>query len=111
MTASPRCLSSRAEILPSTGRSSPNSRRLLPHDPTVDQLDDPGAVRGIFLGMRYLYDGGPFLVELLKQVHDLLALAGVEISGGFIRQNYLWTGDDRPGNRDQLLLTPDSWVG
>ncbi len=54
--------------------------------------------------MRDHDDGGTLAIEPLQQVHDLAAVLGVEIAGGFVGENQRRIGDHRPRHRDALLL-------
>jgi len=58
-----------------------------------------------------LDDRRAFPVELLEQVHDGLALAGVEVAGGLVGQEELGVGDDGPRDADQLLLPAGELAG
>src|SRR5437870_3238050 len=62
-------------------------------------------ISGDVLLVRDHDDRDAALVELLKNRHDLDAGSAIEISGGFIRQQYLGLVDQRARNRDALLLT------
>ncbi len=46
----------------------------------------------------------PSRVEALEQLHDLAALAGVQVAGRLVGEDHLRAGDDRAGDGDQLLL-------
>ena len=65
----------------------------------------------ISLRMCDLNDGGALFVKPLEHVHDFFALAGMEISGGLIRQNYSGICDDRARDADKLLLTAGKLTG
>ena len=84
---------------------------LLSDDPAVGQLDDPRSVRGVFLGVRYLDDGGPFLIEPLKQVHDLLALAGVRLPVGSSARITLGLAMIARATATSCCWPPDNCVG
>jgi len=58
-----------------------------------------------------LHDRHALIIQLAKQLHDLFALTGVQISGGFVGQEQLRVSNDCPRNTDQLLLPPRSWRG
>src|SRR5205814_3143378 len=74
------------------------------HNPAIAELNDWFAVGGILLGVRDLHDRHALLVQLTEELHDLFALAGVQVSGRFIGEQKLRLGDDRSRNADQLLL-------
>jgi hypothetical protein len=42
----------------------------------------------------------------LKELHDFLRLAGVQVAGWFVGQDELRFGNDRARDADQLLLPP-----
>src|ERR1043166_1082014 len=73
--------------------------------PTVTQLNDAVAVAGVFLRVRDLNDGRALGVQLLKKLHDLFALARVQVAGRFVGENQFRTGDDRARYAHKLLLT------
>ena len=60
---------------------------------------------GILLAVGHHDDGGAFLVEFLQQVHDFLAILGVEVTCRFIGEYELWTCHHGAGNGHPLLLT------
>ena len=56
--------------------------------------------------MGDLHDGRPLGVELREQLHDLAALAGVQVAGRLVGQNQLRLGDQGARHPDELLLAP-----
>src|SRR5262245_23429263 len=60
--------------------------------------------------MRDLDDGHPVVVEPLEQLHDLLPLAGMEISCRLVGEEHLRVPDHSPGDRDELLLAAGELV-
>ena len=44
------------------------------NDSPVKQVDDPGAVSGIFFRVRHLDDGYAIVIEFLKKGHNFFAL-------------------------------------
>src|SRR5439155_8648330 len=74
------------------------------YDPAVAQLNDPFPVRRIFLRMRHLDDCHSLFVQSSKQLHDFLALAGMQISSWLVRQQEFGRGNDSAGYPDKLLL-------
>src|SRR5919109_4990339 len=54
------------------------------HHPTVAQLNGARAVRGVGLRVCHLDDRGALLVQLAKEFHDFLGLAGMKIAGRLI---------------------------
>src|ERR1700731_3332596 len=75
------------------------------HDPAVAQLDDAVSITCVFFRMRHLDDGHAFIIQFLKEFHDLFALARVEIAGRFVGEKKVWIGDDGTRDADQLLLS------
>src|ERR1700730_4609651 len=76
----------------------PRKQRALAHsgggffltdDPTVFELDDAVAEGSVALGVSDLNDGGAAFVEALEELHDFLALSGVEVAGGFVGEDEL----------------------
>src|SRR4029453_12329207 len=102
-TRRPRCPARR---LPrrSGRRSDPIFHRLLPEDPAVAQADDPVAVTRVLLRVSDLHDRRAFVVQFLKEAHDLAPLIGVEISSGLVGQEQLRVRDQGPRYADELLL-------
>ena len=49
-------------------------------------------------------DGGPFRVDLAEQVHDLEGEIGIEIARRLVREDERRLVDERPRDRDALLL-------
>ena len=74
------------------------------HDLAVKEVYNPLGHCCIFLGVGNHNDGGSLLVELGKQVHYLLAVLGIQVSGRLVRQNQLGIGDNGAGNGHSLLL-------
>src|SRR5580700_4338464 len=62
----------------------PGGRSHLGFYPAVRQIDDAVTTLRVRHRMRHLYDGRPFLVQLLEQVHDLLPLAGMQVPGRLV---------------------------
>src|SRR4051812_43463366 len=87
------------------------ARQLLVHDPSITEVDDTIAIAGVPLRMSDLDDGGPLSVELGEQLHDLLTLGAMQVSCGLIRQQQLGSGNDRPSNSDELLLSSRELTG
>jgi ribosomal protein S18 acetylase RimI-like enzyme len=50
-------------------------------------------------------DGIALRMKLVVNINDLLTGSGIQRAGGFVRQNQLGIGDDRPGNGHALLLS------
>src|SRR5437868_13964000 len=61
--------------------------------------------------MGHLDDCGSLVVQLLEELHDLLALAGVQVPRRLIRQDQLRVSDDRAGYGHKLLLTSRKLTG
>jgi hypothetical protein len=62
--------------------------------------------------MRHEDDGQPVLaIELAEQAEDLLAGLRVEVAGRFVGDQKRASIDERPGDRDALLLAPESRDG
>ena len=55
--------------------------------------------------MGHHEDGGAFAVELGEEFHYLLAVLGVEVTGGLVGEDELGIGDDGAGDGHPLLLT------
>jgi len=51
-------------------------------------------------------DGGAALVEIGQQLHHLVAVRGVQVAGGLVRQDQLGTAHHRPAHGHPLLLPP-----
>src|SRR5262245_38748233 len=61
----------------------------------VVEPHDPAAVGGVGLGVRHLDDRGAIAIQLAEQLHDLLALCGVEIARRLVGENQPWAADHR----------------
>ena len=55
--------------------------------------------------MGHHNDGRTFLVELAEEIHNLLTVLGVQVTGRLIGEDQLRTCDDRTGDGHSLLLT------
>src|ERR1700722_3386992 len=86
-------------------------RRLTIDDPAVGQLDDAIPVGGPFVVVGHLDDGGAVIVQLAQQIHNHLALAGVQAAGGLVGENELGTADHGAGHGHDLLLTSGKLIG
>src|SRR5687767_7228734 len=68
-------------------RAATNTPVLAVNNPAVAQIDDAAAVGGVRLGVCDLNDRRALVIELLEQLHDLAALAGVQVACRFVCQN------------------------
>ncbi len=80
-------------------------------NPSILNLDDSVAVLRVLLVMRDLDDGRTLLVEPLEELHDLFALARMQVACRFVGENQLGIRDHRARNRDQLLLPSRKLIG
>ena len=62
----------------------------------------------IFMGHEHQRD--PLCMEFIKQVEHIVGGAGIQCSGGFIRQQQAGLVDDGSGDRDTLLLAAGELV-
>ena len=46
-----------------------------------------------------------------EELHDLVGRAGVQVAGGLVGQEHIRLVDQRPGDRDTLLLTAGELIG
>ena len=74
-------------------------------DLAVKQVNRTLGAGGVLLAVGYHHDGRAFLVQFLQQVHHLLAVLGVEVTGGLVREDQLRAGHDGTGDGHTLLLT------
>src|ERR1700682_617401 len=79
--------------------------------PSVFELDDAVAEGGVALGVSDLNDGGAAFVQALEELHDFVALSGVEVAGGLVGEDELGVLNDRARDPDELLLTSGKLVG
>src|SRR5229473_6220575 len=63
--------------------------------PAVFKLDDAMTIHGIALGVGDLNDGGSSFVQALEELHDFVALRGVEVAGGLVGEDELGILNDR----------------
>src|SRR5215469_9962406 len=52
----------------------------------VEQVDGSLGMTSEALVVRHHADGCAFAVKLLQKLHDSLTISGIEVSGGFVRQ-------------------------
>src|SRR6266566_5515813 len=78
--------------------------QLVVNDPSIAQLNDAFPIRSVFVRVCDLHNGHAFAIELAKQLHDFLALTGVQVSRGFVSEQKLGLSNNRPRNTDELLL-------
>src|SRR5580700_583493 len=89
----------------------PGGRSHLGYYPAVRQIDDAVAALRVRHRMRHLHDGRPLLVQLLEQVHDLLALAGMQVAGRLVGKDQLRARNHGARHRYQLLLPARKLAG
>ena len=88
------------------GRSDTGFPQLLRelHDPPPHAVDDA-------LIVRRHHHGRPGAVDAVEQSHDADRGGGVEVAGGLVGQQDQRPVDERPGDRDPLLLSTGELVG
>ena len=72
---------------------------ILQGDNSFGILDDARVVGGKYEG------GASFFIELLHDLHDLLAILCVEVGCGFVGQDYFGIRGKCSGDSDALLLS------
>src|SRR6185295_4465399 len=77
---------------------------LLLDDAAVEEVDRPLRVAGEARVVGDHADRRALVVQLLEQVHDLLAVARVEVAGRLVGVQDRRLADDRAGDRNALLL-------
>src|SRR5260370_14961934 len=77
----------------------------VPRNPAIVEVNDPVTVLGVLLVMGDLDYGGAGIVESLEKLHDLFALARVQVSSRLVGQNYFRIGDHGARDSNKLLLT------
>src|SRR5712664_249404 len=80
------------------------------HDPPVLQLDNAIPIGRIPLRVCDLNDRCAGVVQSFEELHDLLALCGMEISSRLIGEDQFRTEDHRAGHPDELLLAAGELV-
>src|SRR5580658_2461631 len=65
---------------------------------TVANVDYPMSVQCDVVFVSYQNDRVAFVVQALKQRHDLVAGGGVEVAGRLVGEQDRWTVDQRSGN-------------
>src|SRR5258708_31738996 len=98
-------------IGPVFGLSDAGGGFFLADHPAVLELDDAVAEGGVALGVRDLNDGSAGVVQALEELHDFIALRGVEIAGGLVSEDELRILNHRAGHANQLLLSAGKLVG
>src|SRR5579863_5834854 len=91
--------------------SSRGCRQSIADHPAVLQLNNAISVCRISLRMRDLNNGGAAVIQFLEELHDLLALCGMEIPRRFIGEDQLRTENHRARHPHQLLLASGELVG
>ena len=82
------------------------------NDPAVAHGDDPARIFGDIGFMRDDDDRHALIaVERDQRLHDLMRGLGVEIAGGFVREQDARAVDQRPGDGDALLLAARNCAG
>src|SRR5258707_2643606 len=91
--------------------SNARSGLLFTDHPAVLELNNSMSIHGVALRMRDLNDGGAPVVEALEELHDLVALRGVQVAGRLVGEDELGILDDRAGDAHELLLAAGKLVG
>src|SRR6266851_8322444 len=84
---------------------------LLADHPAVLELNNSMTIHGVALRMRDLNDGGAPVVEALEELHDFVALRGVQVAGGLVGEDELGILNDRACYTNELLLAAGKLVG
>src|SRR6266446_9404340 len=84
---------------------------LLADHPAVLELNDAMTIRGVALRVRNLNDCRASVVESLEELHDLVALRGVQVAGRLVGEDELGILDDRARDANELLLAAGKLVG
>ncbi len=79
-------------------------------DHAVLHVDDAAGARGGVRIVRDEDDGFAALVQAIHQVENFLARFGIEIAGGFVRQNHERIVDERSRHGHALLLSAGELV-
>ena len=80
-------------------------RRIFFLDDAVEQMNDAATVGCVFLRVRGLDDRSAFAVELSKDLHDLFALFGIQVSRRLVGQYECGPDDQGTGDGHELLLS------
>src|SRR6266478_85927 len=80
------------------------------HNPAVLQLDDPVSIRRISFGVRHLNDRRAGVIQSFEELHDLIALCGMQIPSRLIGEDQFRTEDHRAGHSNKLLLAAGELV-
>src|SRR5579859_8120392 len=87
------------------GMSGLDRTRRISHDPSIEQLDRAMPVGCVRLRVRHLDDRRSGFIELPEELHDFFCLIGMQIAGGFVRQDQLRLVDHRARHAYELLLS------
>ena len=90
-----------------SSRTSTNNRQFVldvGDDLAVEEVDGALGAGGVRLGVGHHHNGGAFLIQFFQQVHHLLAVLGIEVTGGLIGEDQFRAGHDGTGDGDALLL-------
>src|SRR5258708_12688491 len=86
--------------------SNARSGLLFTDHPAVLELNNSMSIHGVALRMRDLNDGGAPVVEALEELHDLVALRGVQVAGRLVGEDDLGILDPPRPPATNLLLAP-----
>src|SRR6266436_1890555 len=98
-------------IGPVFGLSDAGCGFFLADHPAVLELDDAMTIHGVALGVGDLNDRSPSVVEALEELHDFIALRGVQVAGGLVGEDELGILNDRACYANELLLAAGKLVG
>src|SRR6266436_5765623 len=100
-----------AGVSGSPASSDAGSGFLLADYPAVLELDDAMTIHGVALGVRNLNDCRAGVVEALEELHDFIALRGVQVARRLVGEDKLGILDDRARDAHKLLLAAGKLVG
>src|SRR5437879_978848 len=80
------------------------------HNPSVLQLNNAATVGSVSLRVRDLDDRRPAVIQSFEKLHDLFALRGMQIPGGFIGEYQFRAKNHRARHADKLLLAAGELV-
>jgi hypothetical protein len=86
-------------------------RQMVTDNFAIEKLDLALGVRRHILLMRHQHNGDALGIQFTEQAHDFLAGMAIEITRRLISKDQPWPVDQRPGNRDALLLTTRNTAG
>ena len=73
----------------------------------VEQMDHPVGIIGIGRRVGDHYNGGAPFVQIHQNLHDFIAMGGIQVTRGLICQNHFWIGNTARATATRCCCPPD----